>query len=88
MNNCAIRVVTGPANYLSHVGSLSRLTDFSRRNSFPTLCGCTENVRLSPPGLTCREHLSMLVQNIYGLPVIVANVMLSNWRMTPAMIDR
>ncbi|EDP8627077.1 oxidoreductase [Salmonella bongori] len=28
MNNCAIRVVTGPANYLSHVGSLSRLTDF------------------------------------------------------------
>lgn len=28
MNHTEIRVVTGPANYFSHAGSLERLTDF------------------------------------------------------------
>ncbi|SUX86764.1 putative oxidoreductase [Citrobacter koseri] len=28
MSNTDIRVVTGPANYFSHTGSLSRLKDF------------------------------------------------------------
>lgn len=28
MNNTEIRVVTGPANYFSHSGSLGRVTDF------------------------------------------------------------
>ncbi|WP_252990308.1 hypothetical protein, partial [Salmonella enterica] len=28
MNHTEIRVVTGPANYFSHAGSLGRLTDF------------------------------------------------------------
>ena len=28
MSNTEIRVVTGPANYFSHPGSLSRLNDF------------------------------------------------------------
>lgn len=88
MNNTEIRVVTGPANYFSHSGSLGRVTDFSRRNSFPTPFGCTANARLPLPGLTCRKRLNALAQNICGLPVIVAKGMLPSWRTPAATIVR
>lgn len=88
MNNTEIRVVTGPANYFSHSGSLGRVTDFFTPEQLSHAFGCTANARLPLPGLTCRKRLNALAQNICGLPVIVAKGMLPSWRTPAATIVR
>ncbi|ETX33347.1 putative oxidoreductase [Salmonella enterica subsp. enterica serovar Gallinarum/Pullorum str. FCAV198] len=83
MNHTEIRVVTGPANYFSHAGSLERLTDFFTPEQLSHAVWVYGEPRLPPPGLTCRKRLNVLAQSICRLPAIVANAMLPNWR-TPA----
>lgn len=83
MNHSAIRVVTGPANYFSHAGSLGRLTDFFTPEQLSHAVWLYGE-RAITAALTCRKRSNVLVQNICGLPVIAANARLSNWR-SPVM---
>lgn len=80
MSNTEIRVVTGPANYFSHPGSLVRLNDFSLPTNFHAPCGFMVNAPSMQPALTCQRLFILPRLNTCCLRDIAAKPMLLNWQ--------
>lgn len=80
MSNTEIRVVTGPANYFSHPGSLSRLNDFSLPTNFHAPYGFMVSALSMRPALICQRHFISPRLSACCLRDIAAKPMLLNWQ--------
>lgn len=56
MSNTEIRVVTGPANYFSHTGSLSRLNDFFTADQLSHAVWVYGERAIDAAALICQMH--------------------------------
>lgn len=83
MNHTEIRVVTGPANYFSHAGSLGRLTDFFTPEQLSHAVWVYGERAIAAARPYLPEAFERAGAKHLRLPAIVANAMLPNWR-TPA----
>lgn len=86
MSNTEIRVVTGPANYFSHPGSLSRLNDFSPQSNSHAPSGFTVNAPSTRPALICLRHFILPMPGTCCLRDIAAKPMLLNWQKSQETI--
>lgn len=86
MSNTEIRVVTGPANYFSHPGSLSRLNDFFTTDQLSRAVWVYGERAIDAAALICQRHFISPRLSACCLRDIAAKPMLLNWQKSREII--